>query len=67
MRSLERRLQLLEAWSNPGSCLECECERLNMEAMNAPVPLDGCNHRRGLGLLDALRGLNAMEPGHANA
>ena len=64
---LERRLQLLEAWSKPGACLECECDRLSMDAMNAAGPVNGCNHRRGVGLLDALRGLNSMKLEHADA
>jgi hypothetical protein len=67
MQSLDKRLRLLEAWMRPTGCLECECERLNAAANLGPVPLAHCTHRRGLSLLDALRGLNSMGVQHAKS
>lgn len=65
MRELERRLRLLEAWTNPGGCLECECERLNRAAAKAPATEQACTHQGRLTLLDALTGLHAMESHYA--
>jgi hypothetical protein len=67
MLSLDKRLRLLERGMQPTRCLECECERLNAPARLAPSSAHGCTHRRGLTLLDALRGLNATEVTNANA
>jgi hypothetical protein len=64
MQSLERRLELLEAGSRPGACLECECARLNAVANRADAPA-ACSHRPGLTLMDALVGLSTMEARHA--
>jgi hypothetical protein len=59
MGSLERRLRVLEAWSRPGACLECECARLNEGPAAATGPKQQpCSHPRGGTLVDALRGLN---------
>ena len=65
MRELDRRLRLLEAWGQ-GSCLECECARLN-HARGEGGQVGSCNHRSSLSLIDALRGLNAKDGNHAVA
>jgi hypothetical protein len=67
MASLERRVRLLEAWSLPAKCLECEMRRINASVAGDSEPAQPCTHRRGLGLLEALIGLNGMETRHANA
>lgn len=65
MRELDRRLRLLEAWGQ-GSCLECECARLN-HARGEGGQIGSCNHRSALTLIDALKGLNTEEMTHASA
>jgi hypothetical protein len=67
MQSLDKRLRLLEAWMQPTGCLECECERLNAPARLARSSAHRCTHRRGLTLLEGLRGLNPTEAINANA
>jgi hypothetical protein len=65
MQNLDKRLRLLETWMQPTGCLECECERLNAAVSIDADRAQACTHRRGLSLLDALRGLNSMEVRHA--
>jgi hypothetical protein len=65
MARLEQRVRLLEASARPANCLECEMERLNLAAASSLEPAKACTHRRGVTLLDALMGLNAMEIAHA--
>jgi hypothetical protein len=65
MRELDRRLRLLEAWGQ-GSCLECECARLN-QVRGEGGQVGSCTHRSALSLIDALKGLNAKDGNYANA